>query len=130
MNRLTLPILGLVALLTLTGCEGMKYAPYGGQQQPWPTGNSLTDGVYDVPVYRGWPERPYEILGFIQFADANIDWNRGDAKQAAAEAKKAGCDAMIVLTKGADPSPTLANTRQKLGLDASRTTGVVIKWKQ
>lgn len=129
MKRLILPLFALVALLTLTGCEGMKYAPYGGPQSSWPTGTSLTDGVYDVPVYRGWPEKPYDVLGFIQFDNPNIDWNRGDAMAAAAEAKKAGGDAMILIAKGNDPSPTIASTRQQLGLDAGRTVGVVIKWK-
>lgn len=64
-----------------------------------------------------------------KFSNSNIDWNQGDLKQAAGEAKRAGGDAIILMPKGADPSPTAVATRQQLGLDASQTVAVVVKWK-
>lgn len=124
--------LGLVVAslsILLTGCESMQYNQYQGQQRAWPTGSTLTSGVYDVAVYRGWPEKPYEVLGFIQFDTANIDWNEGDAKQAAKQAAAAGGNAIIILPRGGDPSPTTAAMRQDLGLAGDRSVAVVVKWK-
>jgi hypothetical protein len=129
MKRFILPLVGFLALVALTGCEGMRFSQYSGEQRTWPTGGALADAVYDVPVYRGWPERPYEVLGFVQFSNPNTDWNRGDLKQAARQAQEAGGDAMLLISKGADPSPTVTTLRQQLELPANQTTGVVLKWK-
>jgi len=32
---------------------------------------TMADSAYAVPVYRGWPEKPYTVIGSIQFADPN-----------------------------------------------------------
>ncbi len=125
-------LLRLVAsslLLVFAGCESMMYSRYDGPQKAWPVGSSLTDGVYEVPVYKGWPEKAYEVLGVVQFDNPSIDWNRGDAMQAAKQAKAAGGDAIILLPKGGDPSPTGAAVRQDLGLAGDRAVAVVVKWK-
>lgn len=122
-------LLGSLALLTMTGCGGMQFAHYGGQQKAWPTGSSFSDQVYEVPVFRGWPERSYEVMGSIAFENANIDWNQGDVKQAARKAKAVGGDALLMLPKGDVTSPTLAALRTDLGISSSRTTAVVLKWK-
>jgi len=122
-------LLGLFALIALTGCEGMRFSQYPGEQRAWPTSAALADAVYDVPVYRGWPEKTYEVLGFVRFDNPNTDWNRGDLKLAAREAREAGGDALLVISKGADPSPTVTTIRQQLDLSSSQTVGVVLKWK-
>ena len=129
MKHFILPLFSSLVLITLTGCEGMKFAKYQGEQRAWPTGTSFTDGVFAVPVYRGWPEKSYEVLGFVKFSNSNIDWNQGDLKQAAGEAKKAGGDAIILMPKGVDPSPTAVATREQLGIGASQTVALVVKWK-
>ena len=129
MKRFILPLLCSFVLITLTGCEGMKFAKYTGEQRAWPTGSSFTDGVFDVPVYRGWPEKPYDVLGFIQFSNPSTDWNQGDVKQACRQAKQAGGDAIILMPKGTDPSPTTVATRQHLGIRDSQSAAMVVKWK-
>lgn len=76
--------------LAFTGCESMNFSRYEGGPRAWPTGSALTEGSYAVPVYRGWLEKPYDVLGVVRFANSNADWNRGDIKQTAEEARKAG----------------------------------------
>lgn len=129
MKKLTFGLLGSLFILVLTGCEGMRYAQYSGPVKTWPTGTAFSDKVFDVPVYRGWPERPYEVLGRVEFKNPNIDWNQGDMKQAARMAKQAGGDALLLIPKGDTTSPTLTAVRGDLGIDASRMVGLVAKWK-
>lgn len=107
----------------------MVFSKYEGQSRSWPTGNAFTDGDFAVPVYRGWPEKPYDVIGTVKFDHAGIDWNRGDLEVAARTAKQAGGDAVILVPRGADPSPTATNTREQLGIPAGETAGVVIRWK-
>lgn len=127
--RVITAALSAVLLVALCGCESMPFTPYNGQSRAWPTGSSFSDQVYDVPVFRGWPERSYDVLGAITFSNPNIDWNQGDIKQAAKRAKQAGGDAMIMLPKGAVGSSNMAALRQDLGLSDNKTAGVVIRWK-
>ncbi|MCB1125003.1 MAG: hypothetical protein KDM81_00800 [Verrucomicrobiae bacterium] len=122
-------LLGLLSLAALTGCEQMHYRQYGGPASSWPTGSAYTDRVFDVPVYRGWPEKSYVVLGSIEFTNANVDWNQGDMKQAARMAKEAGGDAIIIIPKGADQSPSTSTARQALGMVDARQVGVVVKWE-
>jgi hypothetical protein len=129
MQRLMMLAVGPLILIVLTACGGMSFARYEGEARAWPTGSSFADKVFDVPVYRGWPERAYDVVGFIQFDNPNVDWNQGDTQFAARKAKESGGDALILMPKGADPSPTAAAARKQLGIDGSRTVGVVVKWK-
>ena len=129
MKHLILSSLGLFLLISLTGCGSMKFTKYGGDQQAWPTGSAFADQVFDVPIYRGWPEKPYEIVGLVQFTNADIDWNQGDIKQASEQAQKAGGNAIILMPKGDDPSPKAVATRAQLGVSGDRTVAVVVRWK-
>lgn len=129
MKRIILPLCSALVLAALTGCESMKYAKFNGEQKPWPTGSTFTDRVCAVPVYRGWPEKQYEVLGSVQFNKPGIDWNDGDIKDAAGLAKKAGGDAIILMPKGVDPSPTAGSTREQLGIVGNETVAIVVKWK-
>ncbi|MCB9913187.1 MAG: hypothetical protein H6827_09345 [Planctomycetes bacterium] len=107
----------------------MKYRQYGGTASKWPTGSAYTDKMFDVPVYRGWPERNYVVLGSVEFNSPNVDWNQGDMKQAARMAKEAGGDAIIIIPRGEDRSPTTATARRELGMSDARQVAVVIKWE-
>jgi len=120
---------GVLLLVFLTGCEDMRYARYEGQPKAWPTGSSFSENVFDVPVFSGWPEKAYDVVGYVQFSNPNIDWNQGDIKQAARKAKEAGGDALLMIPKGAAASPTLETVRKDLGLTDSHTTALVLKWK-
>jgi hypothetical protein len=129
MKRVILALLGTVAILSITGCGGMRFTKFDGQQKAWPMGSSFSDQAAAVPVFRGWPEKPYELLGYIEFTSPNITWNRGDIEQAAKMAKQMGGDAMMMIPKGESSSPKLAEVCQELGMDSSRTRGLVMKWK-
>ena len=128
-------LLSLVAFaLTplLTGCESLRYAPYQGssnQDQSWPTGTSFTDQVYDVPVFRGWPPKSFNVLGHIEFNKPGVDWNQGDIKQAAKMAKAAGGEALLMLANRDTVSPGVDQLRQSLSLTSDRTVAVVLQWK-
>jgi hypothetical protein len=129
MKQIIISLLGSLFILTLCGCEETRFAQYNGQPQAWPTGSSFTDKVYDLPVFRGWPEKAYDVLGYIEFTNPNIDWNEGDIKQAARKAKKLGGDALLIIGKGDVVSPSLGKVRTELGISTGRTVAVVLKWK-
>jgi hypothetical protein len=124
-----LTLFGSLLILTLCGCEEMKFTQYNGQTKAWPTGSSFTDKVYALPVFRGWPEKPYDVLGYVEFSNANIDWNEGDVKQAARKAKTMGGDALIILAKRDASIPTLEKVRTELGISGGQTVAAVLKWK-
>jgi hypothetical protein len=107
----------------------MRVARYSGDQKAWPTGSSFSDQVFAVPVFRGWPEKPYTVLGYIEFNSPNVDWNDGDIKQACLKAKAMGGDAILMMPKGEVSTPTLVSLRSDVGIDGSRTAAVVLKWK-
>ncbi len=107
----------------------MRFAKYNGEQKAWPTGSAFSDQVVELPVYRGWPEKPYEVLGYIEFDKADIEWNDGDIKQAATMAKELGGEAVLVIRKGEAPSQNLTSLRNDIGMDGSRTAVVVLRWK-
>jgi hypothetical protein len=120
---------GALCLVLTTGCEQLNYAGYTGQYATWPTGSGFIEKTYDVPVFRGWPEEPYDILGYIRFNKPNIDWNDGDIKVAARQARAQGGDAIILLPKSDTHSSKLAAVYQELGIPGDRMMALVIKWK-
>jgi hypothetical protein len=115
--------------LLLVGCEGMRFAQYSGQQKTWPVGSSFSDKVYEVPVFRSWPEKAYDVLGYIEFKNPNTDWNEGDVKQAAGTAKKMGGDAIIMVPKGDSGNRAMETMRADLGIAAKGAAAIVLKWK-
>ena len=129
MKKLILSFVGLLALFLSVGCEQMNYATYQGSRTAWPAGNSFTDLVFDVPVYRGWPKKPYAVLGYIQFNNPRVDWNDGDIKQAARQARAAGGDAIILMSRASADEAIPTQIRKELGIVDSRTVALVIKWK-
>jgi hypothetical protein len=129
MKHRIITLLGSLLILTLCGCVEMRYSQYNGEAKAWPTGNSFTDKFYDLPVFRGWPEKSYDVLGYVEFSNPNIEWNDGDIKQAARKAKTMGGDALLVMANGDAFSPTLSKVRSELGITGSQTVAAVLKWK-
>jgi len=129
MKQLALSLIGALLIMTLTGCEGIQYSQYNGPHKAWPTGSAFSDVVFDVPVYRGWPEKAYDVLGHIQFSNPNMDWNQGDIKLVAHKAKEVGGDAIMMIPKGEVTSPSLASIRNDLGIGSNQTIALVFKWK-
>jgi hypothetical protein len=58
--------IALVALL-LCGCANVEYTAYSGRQQNWPVASgSFVQRKFDLPVYFGAPDRPYQVLGYME----------------------------------------------------------------
>jgi hypothetical protein len=91
----------------------------------------MAETAYVIPVYRGWPERPYEVLGSVRFVDPNVNWlqDEGIISAAAHEAKKHGADA-IILRSGAELGVFgIAESSDKPMIGYSyQTTALAIRW--
>lgn len=129
MKQPIITLFGSLLILTLCGCEEMRFAQYTGEVKAWPTGSSFTDKVFDVPVFRGWPEKAYDVLGYVEFSNPNIEWNDGDIKQAAKKARAMGGDALLLMAGGGGSIPSVSKARSDLGITGSQTVAVVLKWK-
>ena len=85
------------AAVVLCACSSSDFHPYVGQQQRWPTSpGTFVDSQYEVPVYYGYPPRPYTVLGMMEETSHGRHSNAVD--DAAQEAKKLGADAVLMNT--------------------------------
>jgi hypothetical protein len=90
----------------------------------------MAENVQSLSVYRGWPEKPYKVLGSIRHENPNMRWNDGDIRLAVNEAKRHGGDAIIV-RQGAEfgVSKIAGAKNDPLVLSSPyQTTVLVIKW--
>jgi len=100
---------GLIATLALSACAIGDFTPYSGQQQNWPTApGSFVKTDYAVPAYLGYPDRPYNVIGYLDATTAPIR-RRGVVAFAARRAKELGGDAIIVLHQGTEYAGTLTS---------------------
>jgi ADP-heptose:LPS heptosyltransferase len=129
MRRFIPMLLSALVAILVTGCAGLQYSEFKGEERAWPTSPAFATATYEVPVYRSWPEKPYIVIGHLQFKNPETDWNEGDVREAAQMAKKQGGDAIIVLPKRSDPSPTVSQSRQQMGIEGNQSAAVVLKWK-
>jgi len=147
MKKALFYLLLATAAASLCGCTPMLFSEYTGHDATsylgtWRLGPGtmaerehggglFTSGLA-VPVYRGWPEREYQVLGSLRFDDPNKSWgyDEGLLKDAASEAKKHGADAIIIRQGaefgifqiaggGSDPRSVLFS---------SQTTALAIRW--
>lgn len=96
--KMFLPLLAV--LLCLNGCAMADFTPYSGAQQNWPVSpGAFVERKYEVPVYRGNPERPYKVLGYLSATTAPIR-RRGVAAFMARRAHELGGDALILTDSG------------------------------
>lgn len=129
--------LTLLCVCLLTGCVPIRYSVYTGKDSnsyfgPWPTASgTMVETRYAVPVYRGWPERPYQVLGSVSIADPNKNWmqDEGIISAAAHEAKRHGANA-IVIRSGAELGVfSIAELTDKAMVGYSyQTTALAIRW--
>ncbi len=110
-----------------------NYVAYQGPQLAWPTGNDpmakVLDTKFDVVIYRGLPNKPYEILGIIQITSGGKVTRR--VSQAA---RAAGADAVLVCPNDAFVKAGIAVQpgmvlRSDKGNQLSSLTGFLIRWK-
>ena len=95
MKKTFLPFFVLLPLF-FSGCYSVKYLPYSGSQQDWPTSaGSFMAPNMPLPVYYGYPSKPYAYLAQIEvFAKhPSVDV----VKVAAQEAKTKGADALLII---------------------------------
>ena len=120
----------LLAIILTTGCGApLRYSQFRGSQA-WTTTSGTMVEQRAIPVYRGWPDKPYIVIGSIRFQDPNVQWNDGDTDRAAHLGKNKGGDAIIMrvgsefgvgLTTGAANDPSVFGNGQ--------ISALVIKWK-
>jgi hypothetical protein len=91
----------------------------------------MVESRYAVPVYRGWPEKPYRVLGSISFPDPNKNWvqDEGIISVAASEAKKQNADAIVIRTGAETGVSAIAGLDNASLVGYSyQTTALAIRW--
>lgn len=121
----------------ITGCVPVRYSEYTGKDSSsylgtWPVASgTMAETSYTIPVYRGWPEKPYQVLGSVSIADPNKNWmqDEGVISAAAHEAKSHGANA-IVIRAGAELGVfAIAESADKALVGFSyQTTALAIRW--
>lgn len=136
-RTLARPGLFVLALaLFANGCTPLRYSVYTGKQGNlpigiWPIGSgTMAETSHAVPVYRGWPEKPYRVLGSIRFEDPNKYWDGGVVDMVASMAKHQGGDAIIIRVGSEFGVSKITGTRNDplVRWQQSETSGLVIKW--
>lgn len=127
-------LIATIALSTLflasSACSPMRFSRYTGSTS-WPIGGgTMAETSYRLPVYRGWPERPYVVLGSLRFEDPNKWWDEGVIKDAVAAAKQQHGEAIVLRNGGEAGVIGLAGALdQQLISSRNDTTALVIRWK-
>lgn len=68
----------LSACALLVGCAVADFTPYRGAQQNWPVATgAFVDNKYAVPVFFGPPNRPYDVIGYLNAETAPVRSRRG-----------------------------------------------------
>jgi hypothetical protein len=119
----------LTVIIITAGCAPLRYSQFSGNFPNITTSGTMVE-QRAIPVYRGWPDKPYIVIGSIRFQDPNAQWNDGDTARAAHLGKTKGGDAIIMrvgsefgvgLTTGAANDPSVFRNGQ--------VSALVIKWK-
>lgn len=126
-----------LCVFLFTACVPVRYSEYTGKDSSsylgtWPVASgTMAETSYTIPVYRGWPERPYQVLGSVSIADPNKNWmqDEGVISAAAHEAKSHGANA-IVIRAGAELGVfAIAESTDKAMVGYSyQTTALAIRW--
>ena len=127
LNALVLILLPLLCFI-FAGCSPMRFSQYNGRAI-WPsTQGALAETAYAVPVYRDWPERPYDVIGSVRFVDPRKYWDDGIIRMAAATGKDHGGDAVIFRTGSVAPGSWLDSFTSRPTGYGQEQTALVIKW--
>src|SRR6266542_5572736 len=89
----------VLACALLAGCAMADFTPYSGAQQNWPVATgTFVDNKYAVPVFYGPPNRPYDVLGYLNAETAPVRSRRGAVIAfMARRAQELGGNGLIVL---------------------------------
>jgi hypothetical protein len=125
---------GLILLLALTGCTSMQYSEYFGHDSTsvfgtWQTSSGTMAEQRAVPVYRGWPDRAYKVIGSLRLSNPAQTWDEGDFAAAARRAKHRGGDAIIIRQGSEFGVSKIAGAKnERWILSSSYTSALVIRW--
>ena len=138
MKRWLLPFV----LFLLSGCGTTTFYPYVGQQHNWPTSpGAFTKPGTTIPVYYGWPPRPYIVLGFIDAVQGRPRFAPDVIELAAEKAKELGADAIVVRSRFARYAHTASGKSGHIyggnhhgssyskAVYRSKATVLAIKWR-
>jgi len=113
----------------------MRFSQYTGKGGIWPAGiwplgeGTMAETSYRIPVYRGWPERHYKVLGSIRFEDSNKSWDDGVIRMAASTGKGKGGDAIIIRQGSEFGVGKITGMKNDPSVFAyNQTTALVIRW--
>lgn len=125
-------ILAFFLLLSLSAPPARAaddYAAFHGRKV-WPTSDNTTaDTNFAVPVYRDWPDRPYHVIGTVQFP-GNSSQSTDEATAAATLAKTRNADAIIVpVVNSLEPRVTAKSDSPASPTSHAPVTVLVIQWK-
>src|SRR5437870_13858707 len=89
----------LSASALLAGCAVADFTPYRGAQQNWPVATgAFVDTKYAVSVFFGAPNRPYDVLGYLNAETAPVRSRRSAVVAfMARRAQELGGTGLIVL---------------------------------
>jgi len=94
-------VLVILAAVLLTSCSLEQYYPYEGTQKNWPVsqGTFADTGGGKIPVFLGFPPRPYILMGLLKtnFASDAPEWAKRN--QWCYQARKFGADAVVILSQ-------------------------------
>jgi hypothetical protein len=120
--------------LGLSSCAIGDYHAYVGAQKTWPTSaGSYVDTVEGIPIFYGFPPRPYVVLGHLEAKTAPIR-RHTRFSFAARRAKALGADAIIALNKEGEDEKVAKTFGVQLDPDSSSTDffgqaeAVLIRW--
>ena len=90
----------------------------------------MAETSYAIPVYRGWPEKPYVVLGSLSCPDRNANWNDDFFAEAARQAKAHKGDAIIIRQGAEFGVSKIAGSRTDPMVIASsyQTSALVVRW--
>src|SRR4051812_16989567 len=81
----------------LTACSPMRFSQYSGSRRLWPVSpESMAETSFSLPVYRSWPDKPFEIVGSLRLENPDDRWNDGTIGDAVSAAKHKGGNAIII----------------------------------
>ena len=88
----------------------------------------MAETAYAIPVYRDWPDRPYDVIGSVRFEDPRKYWDDGIIRMAAKTGKENRGAALIIRFGSVVPGSWLdAWTSRPTGY-GQEITALVIKW--
>jgi len=135
-RAMTKDFLRLLSVALLSGmvcsCSHTRFSEYTGKRSNmfWPVSKgTMAETTFSVPVYRGWPEKPYEVIGSVRFDEPRKYWDDGIISMVASAGKRHKGDA-IIIRQGAEfgVAKLTGMVNPALAVSQNQTTALVIRW--